>query len=40
MKKVFTLSIILVLFVFGACSEKGIEMFSGDLVYISFTKNA
>ena len=40
MKKVYVLSIILVLFVFGACSEKGIATFSGDLVYISFTKDA
>lgn len=40
MKKVYILSVVLILLVFGACSEKGIETFSGDIVYISFTKDA
>lgn len=40
MKKVYVLSIILTLFAFWACSEKDIEIFSGDVVYISFTQDA
>lgn len=40
MKRVYILSIILTLSAFWACSEKDIEMFTGDVVYISFTKDA
>lgn len=39
-RKVYVLSIILSLVAFWACSEKDIEIFSGDVVYISFTKDA